>query len=384
MTQIADPTAQLSADVYLDSAASAPVRRAVLEAMWPHLSGEHANPSSRHEPGMTAGRALEHARTRVAHCLGARPGEVIFTSGGTEADNAAIKGIALASPRGSHVLISALEHPAVSESVAWLGRLGYEVEVLPVDSDGRVEPEELRLRLREDTTLVSVQAASNEVGTVQDIAALATITAEAGAPFHTDAVQAAGTETLDVRGLGVQALTLAGHKLGTPKGVGVLWLRRRTPFEPLIHGGGQQRGRRSGTEDVAGAVGMATALELARQDDVAALRARRDVFIAAVEDRVPGARLLGHRSRRLAGHAAFVLPGRSGEAVLLDLEREGVYCSSGSACAAGSDEPSPALMAMGVSSELAQTAVRFTFGTEVSEADLIRAAEALSRSAGPR
>ncbi|GAB3193774.1 cysteine desulfurase family protein [Nesterenkonia suensis] len=385
MTQTAETSASSShaSEVYLDSAASAPVRREVLEAMWPHLAGGHANPSSRHEPGMTAGRALEDARARVARSLGARAGEVLFTSGGTEADNAAIKGIALAAPRGRHVLVSAMEHPAVAESADWLRRLGYAVETLPVDQHGLVSPDDLRGRLREDTTLVSVQAASNEVGTVQDIASLARIAAETGTPFHTDAVQAAGSEPLDVGSLGVQAMTLAGHKIGTPKGVGVLWLRRRTPFEPLIHGGGQQRGRRSGTEDVAGAVAMATAVELAQHEDVAALRARRDQFIAAVVCGVPQARLTGHHTRRLAGHASFVLPGRSGESVLLDLEREGVFCSSGSACAAGSSEPSPALTAMGFPAEVAQTAVRFTFGTDVSDADLARAAEALIRSAGP-
>lgn len=375
-------SAEAQPEVYLDSAASAPVRREVLAAMWPLLAGVHANPSSRHEPGMAAGRALEDARSRVARCLGARPGEILFTSGGTEADNAAVKGIALASPRGRHVLISALEHPAVTESAAWLGRMGYEVQTIPVDAQGVVDPTELRRLLRPDTTLVSVQMASNEVGTVQDISTLAAVAAETDTPFHTDAVQAAGSEPLDVRSLGVQALSLAGHKLGTPKGIGVLWLRRRTPFEPLLHGGGQQRDRRSGTEDVAGAVGMATALELAQRDDVDSLRARRDRFVAAVEHGVPGARLTGHRTRRLAGHASFVLPGRSGESVLLDLERAGVYCSSGSACASGSTDASPSLLAMGICEELAQTALRFTFGTGTSEEDLDRAADALTRVVG--
>ncbi|OSM44181.1 cysteine desulfurase family protein [Nesterenkonia sp. PF2B19] len=385
MTQTPEPQEQPTlsgpSTVYLDAAASAPVRREVLEAMWPLLAGVHANPSSRHEPGLAAERALTDARARVARSLGARPGEILFTSGGTEADNAAVKGIALAAPRGRHVLISAVEHPAVAESASWLERIGYEVDVLPVDDAGVVDPDELQRRLRSDTTLVSVQTASNEVGTVQDIASLAAVAAETGTPFHTDAVQAAGSETIDVRELGVQALSLAGHKLGTPKGVGVLWLRRRTPFEPLIHGGGQQRGDASGTEDVAGAVGMATALELAAAEDTETLRRRRDDFIAAVEEGVPGARLTGHRTRRLAGHASFVLPGRSGESVLLDLERAGIFCSSGSACAAGSSEASPSLTAMGVPEDLAQTAVRFTFDVNTSSADLARAAEALIRSA---
>lgn len=363
--------------LYLDEAAAAPVRREVLETMWPHLTG-YANPSSVHEPGAAASRALEAARAAVARQLNARAAEIIFTSGGTESDNAALKGIALAAPRGRHVLLSALEHPAVSESAAWLGRMGYEVETVPVDADGVVSPTALSSKLRPETTLVSIHYANNEVGTVQDIPALAALCAEHSVPFHTDAVQAAGTLSLDVQALGVSALSLAGHKLGTPKGVGVLYLRRRTPFEPLIHGGGQQRDLRSGTENVAGAVGMATALQLAVDTDVQGLARRRDEFIDAVLARVPGAQLTGHRTRRLAGHASFVLPGRSGESVLVDLERQGIFCSSGSACAAGSSEPSPALRAMGYPHEMAQTSVRFSFGDSVAADDLARACQVLA------
>lgn len=362
---------------YLDEAATAPARREVLEAMWPYLTGQFANPGSQHEPGKSAARALDDARARVAARLGARPAEIVFTSGGTESDNAAIKGICLADPRGRHVLVSAIEHPAVLESVAWLTRFGFEVEQLPVHRDGLVDAAVLAERLRDDTTLVSVQYASNEVGTVQDIAALAKIASERGVPFHTDAVQAGGTLDLDVTVLGVTAMSLAGHKLGTPKGVGVLYLRRRTPFEPLVHGGGQQRDRRSGTENVAAAVGMAVALELADGDDVAALTARRDEFIDGVLHDIPDAQLTGHRTRRLAGSASFVFPGRSGESILLDLERHGIYCSSGSACAAGEDEPSHVLLAMGYQPEVAQTAVRFTFGLSTTAADLAHARETL-------
>lgn len=364
--------------IYLDEAATAPARREVLEAMWPYLAGDFANPASRHEPGLTASRALDHARRRVAEVLGARPAEIIFTSGGTESDNAALKGISLAAPRGKHVLVSAIEHPAVLESAAWLERFGYEVEQLPVDSEGVVWPETLEQRLRDETTLVSIQYANNEVGTVQDIPALAAIAAHNGTLFHTDAVQAAGTLDLDVGRLGVQAMSLSGHKLGTPKGIGVLYLRRRTPYEPLVHGGSQQRGLRSGTENVAGAVGMATALELAAQTDVDALAACRDGFVNAVESRIATARLTGHRRDRLAGHASFVFEGRSGESLLLDLERHGIYCSSGSACAEGDDEPSPVLTAMGYPPELAQTSLRFTFGSTVTDDQLSTVAEILA------
>lgn len=378
----------IPAATYLDHAATAPPRRAVLEAMWPYLTGAFANPASQHEPGEQARQALERARRRVAEHLGARPAEIIFTSGGTEADNAAVKGMALAAGSPRRVMVSAVEHPAVLDSARWLERFGYEIEVLPVDSTGLVSPEHLdaalsRSRADGGAALLSIQYASNEVGTVQDIPALAGVAASHGVPFHTDAVQAAGQLPLNVNELGVQAMSLAGHKLGTPKGIGVLYLRRRTPFEPLIHGGGQQRGRRSGTENVAGAVGMAAALDLTAAQDSSALAVRRDEFIRQVEQSTGGpgrtqAQLTGHRSRRLPGHASFIMAGRSGESVLLDLQRRGISCSSGSACDAERQDPSPALLAMGYSSEEAQAALRFTFGPQTSEGELLRTADILS------
>jgi len=352
--------------IYLDLAATAPVRREVLEAMWPYLTRDFGNPASHHQIGDAARRAIEDARRRVARILGARAGEVTFTSGGTEGANTAVKGIALADPRGRHVVVGAAEHPAVLESAAWLGRLGYQIDRVPVDASGAVTPEALAAVLRDDTTLVSVQYANNEVGTVNPIAELAAVARECGVPFHTDAVQAGGWLDLDVRDLGVTALSLSGHKLGTPRGSGVLWIDRRQPWEPLIHGGGQQDGRRSGTEDVAAAVGVATALERGHGDrEVVA--ARRDRFIAGIEAGVPRARLTGSRTARLPGHASFVFPGRSGESILVDLEARGIVCSSGSACAAGSDEPSHVLTAMGIEPEIAQTAVRFTFDASFAE-----------------
>jgi cysteine desulfurase len=369
---------------YLDAAASTPVRRQVLEAMWPYLTTTYGNPASHHEVGEAAAGGLEAARRAVAVALGARPAEITFTSGGTEGANTAVKGIALARPRGRHVIVSGVEHPAVLESARWLGRLGYDVTELAVDANGLVSPEALTAALRTDTTLVSIQYANNEIGTIQPIAELATLTGRHGVPFHTDAVQAAGWLDLDVERLGVRAMSISGHKLGAPKGIGVLYVRRRTPIEPLIHGGGQQRGVRSGTEDVAGAVGMAIALQLARRADGDAVRARRDAFVARIEREVRGARLTGHRSDRLPGHASFVLPGVSGESLLLDLERHGVICSSGSACAAGSDEPSHVLTAIGVSPEVAQTALRFTFEAETTAADLDRAADELVAAVADR
>jgi cysteine desulfurase len=376
--------------IFLDAAATTPVRREVLEAMWPYLSGEFGNPSSHHSLGDSAARALTAARAATATALGCRPAEVVFTSGGTEADNLAVKGIALArhagDPRLNRVVISAVEHPAVEESARYLERMhGFAVDVVPVNSCGRVTPEALAAALRPETALVSIMYANNEVGTVQPVARLAALARAQGIPFHTDAVQAAGWLPLDTAALGVDALSISGHKLGAPKGCGALYVRSRTPLEPLLHGGGQERGRRSGTGNVAGAVALATALTLAqssqrgRAADVAALR---DGFIREVLAGVPGAVLTGDPVDRLPSIASFCFPGTSGESVLLELERRGVICSSGSACAAGSDEPSPVLLALGLSADVAQTAVRFSFDATVTAAELHAAAAAVRAAVG--
>ncbi len=360
--------------MYLDHAATAPVRREVLEAMWPYWTQAFANPASHHEPGETAAAALKAARKRIADLLNARPSEIIFTSGGTESANTAIKGIARANPRGRHIIVSAVEHPAVLESARAMMKEGFDVAVLDPDSDGLITPQILREAIRPDTTLVSIQYANNEVGTVQPIRELATIAIEFDVPFHTDAVQAAPWLPLDVKDLGVQALSIAGHKLGTPRGSGVLWLARGLDCEPLLHGGDQQPGRRSGTEDVAAAVGIATALSMARHD-VEYATALRDRLIDGILKQVPSAVLTGSRTHRLPGHASFVFThagSRSGESILIDLERRGIVCSSGSACAAGDDEPSPVLLAMGIAPQVAQTSVRMTFGRELNEEDVDR------------
>ena len=350
--------------IYLDAAATTPVRREVLEAMWPYLTGEFGNPSSHHSLGEQAARALADARSGVAQSLGCRASEVIFTSGGTEADNLAIKGIALATPRGRHVITTTIEHEAVLESCDYLERHhGFRVSRIGVDHVGRIDLEELRATLTEETTLCSVMMANNEVGTIQPIREIVTLAHAKNVPVHTDAVQAAGLLPLDARALGVDAMSLSGHKLGAPKGTGVLFLRGRVAAEPLLHGGGQERGRRSGTENVAGAVGFALALELAtsaQAERAERLRGLRDALLRGVLAGVREAVLTGDPVERLANSASFCFPGTSGESVLLQLEERGVVCSSGSACAAGSDRPSHVLVAMGVTPEVAQTAVRFT------------------------
>ena len=355
--------------LYLDTAATTPVRREVLEAMWPYLTGEFGNPSSHHPYGERAADAVLSARGVVAQHLGCRPAEVVFTSGGTEADNLAVKGIALGGLRGRHLVTTPLEHEAVLESVDHLRRLhGVEVTLLPVDGEGLVAPDDLAQALRPDTTLVSIQHASNEIGTVQPIRELAAVARERGVPFHTDAVQSAGALEVGLETLGVDALSIAGHKLGAPKGVGALAVRAGVALEPVLHGGGQERGRRSGTENVAGIVGLATALELAAAERAHAseLAAVRDILVDGVLARVPGAMLTGSRDRRLPGHASFCFPGTSGESVLLELASRGIVCSSGSACAAGSDDPSPVLLALGIAPAVAQTAVRLTLPAGVS------------------
>jgi cysteine desulfurase len=290
----------------------------------------------------------------------------VFTSGGTEGANLAIKGLALAAPRGRHIVTSRIEHPAVLESCDYLEKFhGFEVTRLDVDGDGLVDPTRLADALRPDTTLVSVMYANNEMGSVQPVADIARAAHAVGTAVHTDAVQAAGALPLFVRDLGVDALSLSGHKLGAPKGIGATYLTSRLPVEPLLHGGGQERGRRSGTENVAGAVGLAIALELAeraRLDGAARVALARDDFIRDILGSVAGARLTGSATARLPGNASFTFAGTSGESIVLELERRGIVCSSGSACSAGTDEPSAVLLALGIDPEVAQTAVRFTFG----------------------
>lgn len=364
--------------IYLDHAATTPVKPEALQAAWPWLTNEFGNPSSTHELGHRSHTALEDARARVAKFFNARPAEITFTSGGTESDNLAIIGLALANPRGKHIVSARTEHEAVLSAIEFLERVhGFETSWLEPDEFGQVF--NLAGALRPNTTLVSLMTANNEIGTIHNIAELAAEAHKDGALFHTDAVQAVGWVDLDLKKLGVDALSISGHKFGAPKGSGVLVLRSGAHAEPLIHGGGQESGLRSGTENVAWAVAVATALEAlapAEQEAVRVYKLRND-FIVEVLVQLPNAKLTGHPVNRSANIASFTFEGVSGEAVLLELERRGVIVSSGSACAAGSDEPSHVLLAIGIQPEVAQTAIRFSFSHETTAQELADAASAL-------
>ncbi len=371
--------------IYLDNAATTSVRPEALQAAWPLLTNEFGNPSSTHELGGRASNALDGARERVAHWLGARGSEIIFTSGGTESDNLGIIGLALANPRGKHLVSAKSEHEAVLAAIEYLERIhAFEVTWLDLDEVGSIlgGVNGLRSALRPDTTLVTLMVGNNEIGTLHPINALATAAREVGALFHTDAVQAVGWVDLNVKTLGVDALSISGHKFGAPKGSGALYVRGRTKAEPIIHGGGQENGLRSGTENVAWAVALATALELLPDSESESRRVAtlRDSFILQVMEAAPNALPTGHPTERLASIASFCFVGVSGEAVLLQLEERGIICSSGSACAAGKDEPSHVLLAIGVEPEVAQSAVRFSFSHETTEEELQTAVVALSES----
>jgi cysteine desulfurase len=374
--------------VYLDHAATTPVDPRVIEAMRPGLEGVWGNPSSIYFEGREARKALDAARRDVAAVLNARPNDIVFTSGGSESDNLAIRGAAFGSlRRGKHIITTAIEHHAVLHTVEQLEREGFSATYLPVDSEGFVSVDDLRAALRPDTTVVSIMYANNEVGTIEPIAELvrAVKDYDRHIAFHTDAVQAAGALDLDVEALGVDLLSLAAHKFYGPKGVGVLYVRPRTPFVGQLVGGSQERNRRAGTEDVAGAVGLAKALQLAeaeREANGARLAGLRDYLWAELPRRMPGVRLTGPADpdRRLPNSFSCCLEGVEGEAVLIQLDLNGISASSGSACTTGSLEPSHVLTAMGVPLEIARASLRITLGRENTRADIDRLLEVLPRA----
>lgn len=363
-------------EIYLDHAATTPVDERVIAAMLPYFGQMFGNPSSIHRSGRAALDALDQAREAVAEVLGAHYKEIVFTGGGSEADNLAIKGAALAqrqAGKGAHIITSAIEHHAVLHAFEYLEAEGFEVSVLPVDAGGLVSPDDLRAATRPDTVLASVMYANNEIGTVQPVAELGAICRERGVLFHTDAVQAAGALPLKVGPLNVDLLTVTAHKFYGPKGVGALYVRRGTPLLPQINGGGQERRRRAGTENVPGVVGLAAALRLAEQQReawAAHCAALRDRLIAGVLERVPLAALNGHPTRRLPNNANIAFDYVEGESVLLLLDQHGVAASSGSACTSGSLEASHVLRALGLPEERAIGSVRFTVGKDTRAEDI--------------
>jgi cysteine desulfurase len=367
--------------VYLDNAATTPVDPRVLEAMLPHLGGRRGNPSSLHASGAAAREAVEEAREQIAELIGAAPDEILFTSGGTESDNLAILGLARAAPPAKrHAVVSRVEHAAVRESARRLESEGFEVSWVRVGSDGMVDPAEFANALRPETALAAMIWANNEVGSVEPMEELAQICAERGVPLHADAVQAAGRLTLDVGKVPVSTLALSGHKLYGPQGVGALYVREGVSLEPLLYGGGQERGLRSGTENVAAIVGLGAAARLARKEMSERVRYEeelRDRILAGVT-KIPGVRVNGHPRKRLSNNVHLIVEGVEAEGLVLFLDALGYEIGSGSACASGGHKASPVLLAMGRDEREAFSAVRITVGKDNTAGEVEGFLEAFS------
>ncbi|MEE8330820.1 MAG: cysteine desulfurase NifS [Acidimicrobiia bacterium] len=362
--------------IYLDYAATTPVHPEVVRAMTPHWSEHFGNPSSIYSYGQEAKGTIEDAREKVAELIGASPEEIVFTSGGTEADNFALKGTAFAAKSGNHIITSAIEHHAIHETCSFLERHGFEVTYLPVDGHGLVDPDDLERAITKETILVSVMQANNEVGTVQPIAELTAIAREAGVCFHSDTVQTAGHIPTDVDELGVDLLSLSAHKLYGPKGVGALYVRKGTRLVPFMHGGGQERNRRGGTENVPGIAGFGKAAEIAGKetpDEAERLTGFRQRLIEGILGTIDNSRLNGHPEQRLPNNVNVSIDYVEGESMLLNLDLEGICASTGSACSSASLEASHVLLAMGLAHEQAHASLRFTMGkwTETEHVDRV-------------
>ncbi|MBU0672097.1 MAG: cysteine desulfurase NifS [Candidatus Margulisbacteria bacterium] len=365
--------------IYLDYAATTPVHPDVAAEMQPYFSEKFGNPSSIHSFGQEAKAAVERAREQVAGLIAAQPEEIVFTSGGTEANNFAVQGIALANEdRGNHIIVSKIEHHAVLEPARFLENHGFKVTFLPVDNDGLVHPEDVQKAITDKTILVSIMHANNEIGTIEPIEEISKITKEKGVYFHTDAVQTVGSIPVDVNKLGVDLLSTSAHKLYGPKGVGALYIRKGTRLEPFIRGGGQERHRRASTENVAGIVGFGKACELAKnelQSRIDHLIPLRDKLIKGIKDNIQDVVLNGHPSIRLPKNVDITVKYVEGESMLLNLDIEGIAVSTGSACSSGALEPSHVLMATGISPELAHGSIRFTLGRLTTDEDIDRVLE---------
>ena len=357
--------------VYLDHAATTPVAREVLEAMIPFFSEKFGNASSLHAYGREARKALEESREKVAKLINAEPEEIIFTGSGTESDNLAIKGIAFLHRKG-HIITSSIEHPAVLETCHYLQRKGFEVTFLPVDKYGLIDIDELEKAIREDTILISIMHASNEIGTIEPVEEIGKIASKNNIIFHTDAVQSVGKIEVDVKKLNVDLLSMSSHKIHGPKGVGALYIRKGIKIEPVLHGGGHERGLRSSTENVAGIVGFAKACEIAgnrMEKDAEKMTKLRDKIIKEVL-KIEETYLTGHPTKRLPNHASFYFRGIEGESLVLMLDSKGIATSTGSACSSKKLQPSHVLLATGVKPEDAHGSLRVTLGGENTEEEI--------------
>lgn len=360
--------------IYLDNAATTAVSQPVMEAMLPYYMQVYGNPSSIHSTGRDAKKAVERARRQVAAALGCSAQEIYFTAGGSESDNWALKGAAFAhQEKGKHIITTQIEHHAILHTCQWLETQGWQVTYLPVDADGFVTVQQVENALRPDTVLVSVMAANNEIGTLEPVAEIGALCHERGVLFHTDAVQAVGAIPLDVEALHADMLSLSAHKFHGPKGIGALYIRKGVKIDPLIHGGAQERGHRAGTENLPGIVGLGKAIELAEEglaENAARMTFLRNRLISGLTTAIPDMRINGTMDKRLPNNVNVSFAGIEGEAVLLRLDLEGIAASSGSACTAGSLDPSHVLTAIGLTRDEAKGSLRLTLGTDTTQADV--------------
>lgn len=367
--------------IYLDNAATTPVDKKVLEAMLPYYSDIFGNPSSLYSYGQEAKKAIEEAREKVAKALGADFDEIYFTSGGSESDNWALKGVAYAlKEKGNHIITTEIEHHAVLHTCRYLEKEGFKVTYLPVDEYGLVKPEDLKKAITDKTILVSIMFANNEIGTIEPIEELVKIAHEKNVYFHTDAVQAVGNVPIDVKKLDVDLLSLSAHKIYGPKGVGALYIKKGVKIHSLIQGGTQERNRRAGTENVPGIVGLGEAIELITKNldsHINKLKFLRDKLINGILEKIPYARLNGHPTKRLPGNVNVSFEFIDGESLILNLDMAGICASSGSACTSGSLEPSHVLLAIGLPRELARGSLRLTIGKDNTEEDIDKVLEVL-------
>ena len=360
--------------IYLDYAATTPTDPEVIKAMEPYFFEKFGNASSLYSLGQEAKGAIEKARDTLATFLGAKPEEIVFTSGGSESDNFAIKGVAYANEsKGNHIITSAIEHHAISEPCKFLEKRGFKVTYVGVDNDGLVSPEDIKKAITDKTILISVMHANNEIGTIQPIAEIGKVAKEKGITFHTDAVQTVGHVPINVNELNVDLLSLAAHKFYGPKGVGALYIRRGTRIETFLHGGDQEKGRRASTSNTPGIVGLGKAIELCRDkmtEETKFQLALRDRLIRELPNKIPEIRLNGHPTKRLPNNVNFSIKYIEGESILLNLDMLGIACSTGSACTSTSLEPSHVLLAIGLPHEIAHGSLRITLGRWTKEEDI--------------